>query len=121
MKAKNLLTLVFTIVATISFAQKTVTGTITSVKGKTFVLKCEGDNASLAKGDSCNISKDISGSKNPFGITVSSGWLGVGKGVVSAADKNNLTIKIVKETSEIIINGKKTEHFVAGKKMKLER
>jgi hypothetical protein len=101
-------------------AQSSTTGNIISVKGKTFVLKLDSTNKVPVKGDSCYASKDISGSKNPFGIKISSGWMGVAKTVVVASDKNKLTLLIVKETSNIVVNGKKTNHFEVGKKFKVE-
>lgn len=120
MKLKITSLLLFVLLSKFCFAQKTAIGTIISSKGKIVVLKCEALEPQFIKGDSCTISKDISGSKNPFGITITNGWLGVGKGVVEVINKNSITVKVVKETSEIIINGKKTEHFVVGKRMKLE-
>lgn len=102
-----------------SFSQNSLTGTITVVKAKVVTLKTEGE-ITFSKGDSCAISKDIAGTTNPFGIKISSGWLGVGTGLVQTVEKGKVTIKIIKETSEIIINGKKTEHFVPGKRMMLK-
>lgn len=101
-------------------SQKTATGTIATVKGKVFTVKMDNIDVLPSKSDSCAISKDISGTKNPFGIKITSGWLGIGNIVVSGINNNILTCKIVKETSEIIINGKKQGHFVPGKKVKLE-
>jgi hypothetical protein len=106
--------------ATAIRAQPSTTGVITAVKGKTFVLKLDSANVTPVKGDSCYASKDISGSKNPFGIKISSGWMGVAKTVVVNSDKNKLTLLIVKETSNIVVNGKKTNHFEVGKKFKVE-
>jgi hypothetical protein len=107
-------------VASASFSQRTVTGIITSAKGKTFILKIDSSSVIPVKRDSCSVSKDISGSNNPFGINISSGWMGVAKGVVSATDKNTITVLIIKETSNIVVNGKKTEHFIPGKRIKLD-
>jgi len=117
---KNYLSIILLLFAGYIFSQKNVTGTITVVKGKVFTLKCEGNDPVFAKGDSCSVSKDISGNKNPFGINITNGWMGVGIAVVTAVSNNKITLKVVKETSNIVINGKKTEHFVPGKKIKLE-
>lgn len=117
---KKLITVSFLILSGYIFSQKNLTGTITAVKGKIISIKSESEEISFAKGDSCSVSKDISGNKNPFGINISSGWMGVGKAVVTGIAKNMITIKIVKETSNIVINGKKQEHFVSGKRVKLE-
>ncbi len=58
-------------------AQKTIIGTITVSNGKTFTLNCDQIEELPTTADTCSVSKDISGTKNPFGITVQSGWLGV--------------------------------------------
>lgn len=123
---KNQITFFLLLMAVFSFGQNSagtpasVTGTITVVKGKVFTIKSESNDVVFSKGDSCSVSKDISGNKNPFGINISNGWMGVAVAVVVASEKNKLTLRVVKETSNIVINGKKTEHFVAGKKMKIE-
>ncbi|MCE3225496.1 MAG: hypothetical protein K0S32_47 [Bacteroidetes bacterium] len=112
--------ILLSLLSIMAYSQTTTTGVITSVKGKTFVLKLDSATTIPNKGDSCYAYKDISGSKNPFGIKISSGWMGVAKTVVTACDKNKMAVLIVKETSNIVINGKKTEHFVVGKKFKME-
>jgi hypothetical protein len=101
-------------------AQKTLTGTIVAVKGNVFTIKSDDVKEIPAKTDTVSVSKDISGTKNPFGITVKSGWMGVADAMFVSQKGNNLTFKITKETSSIVINGKKTVHFVNGKKMKID-
>lgn len=101
-------------------AQKSCTGVITSVKGEIFTITSTDAKDVPSKTDTCSVSKDISGTKNPFGITVKSGWMGVADAMFVSQKGNTLTFKITKETSSIVINGKKTVHFVNGKKMKIE-
>jgi hypothetical protein len=104
----------------IGLAQKEMTGVIASVNGKTFTVKADATDPMPAKTDTCSISKDISGTKNPFGITISSGWMGIGNIMLTNVKGTTLTFKILKETSNITINGKKQPNFVAGKKVKIE-
>lgn len=101
-------------------AQKSCTGIITTVKGNIFTIKSDDVKEIPSKTDTVSVSKDISGTKNPFGITVKSGWMGVADAMFVSQKGNLLTFKITKETSSIVINGKKTVHFVNGKKMKIE-
>ncbi|MDP2385650.1 MAG: hypothetical protein Q8M29_04720 [Bacteroidota bacterium] len=120
MKKNCFLIFIFALFSLVSFGQKSLTGVITSVKGKTFIVKADNVESVPAKTDSCDISKDISGTKNPFGITVSSGWMGIGDVMLTNASGKNLTFKIIKETTSIVINGKKQVQFAAGKKVKVE-
>lgn len=101
-------------------AQQELTGVISSVKGKVLIIKADKQEPVPAKTDTCSISKDISGTKNPFGLTISSGWMGIGDIMLTAVKGNVLTFKIVKETSSIVINGKKQQNFIPGKKVKIE-
>lgn len=100
-------------------AQNTLTGTITTANKNVFSIQVEKVDLLPAKNDTCSVSKDISGTKNPFGITIQSGWLGVADAVLLSNKGNEITFKVIKETSEIIINGKKQNHFVKGKKLKI--
>lgn len=119
-KAASILLFVLFFVSFETQAQKSCTGVITSVKGKIFTITSEDLKDIPSKTDTCSVSKDISGTKNPFGIMVQSGWLGVADAMFVSQKGNTLTFKITKETSSIVINGKKTVHFVNGKKMKIE-
>ncbi len=100
-------------------AQNTLTGTITASNKNSFTIRAEQVNLLPSKTDTCKISKDISGTKNPFGITVKSGWLGVADALFLSSKGNELTFKITKETSEIVVNGKKQNHFEKGKILKV--
>ena len=120
MKKLQLLFLTFIFLSFFAFGQKSVTGVIASVKGKTVVVKADNVEVIPSKTDSCSMSKDISGTKNPFGIVVSSGYMGIGEVMLTASSGKNLTFKIIKETTNIVINGKKQVQFVPGKKVKVE-
>jgi hypothetical protein len=103
-----------------ALAQKEITGVIAAVSGKTFTVKADAIEPLPLKTDTCSISKDISGTKNPFGLTISSGWMGIGDISLTGVKGKTLTFKIIKETSNITINGKKQPNFVVGKKVKIE-
>jgi hypothetical protein len=120
MKKTILFSCVFLCFSIAGMAQKEIMGVIASVNGKTFTVKAETLDPMPLKTDTCNISKDISGTKNPFGITISSGWMGIGEIMLTNTKGNTLTFKIVKETTNITINGKKQPNFVVGKKVKIE-
>ncbi|MBL7918325.1 MAG: hypothetical protein JNM96_07990 [Bacteroidia bacterium] len=100
-------------------AQNELVGVITTTNKNLYTIQVEKTNLLPGKNDTCSVSKDISGTKNPFGITIQSGWLGVADAVLLSSKGNELTFKIIKETSEIIVNGKKQNHFVKGKKLKI--
>lgn len=118
-KSKLFFTALTLIFCNAILAQKTIIGTITVSNGKTFTLNCDQIEELPTTTDTCGVSKDISGTKNPFGITVQSGWLGVADAFFLSRKSNLITFKIIRETSNIVINGKKQEHFVKGKKMKI--
>ncbi len=111
--------LVLTFCNMLLFAQKTITGTVTVSNGKTFTLNCDQIDEIPTTTDTCSVSKDISGTKNPFGITIQSGWMGVADAFLLNRKGNVIVFTIIRETSNIVINGKKQDHFVKGKKMKI--
>jgi hypothetical protein len=100
-------------------AQKTITGTLTVSNGKTFTLNCDQIDELPTTADTCSVSKDISGTKNPFGITIQSGWMGVADVFFLNRKGNAMIFSIIRETTNIVVNGKKQEQFVKGKKMKV--
>jgi hypothetical protein len=102
-----------------TFAQKNITGTITSASGKLFTISCDKVDEIPSAKDTCDVSKDISGTKNPFGINIQSGWMSVADAVFVSRKENALSFKVVRETSDVVINGKKQEHLVKGKKLKI--
>jgi hypothetical protein len=119
---KRIFVFLFFLISSFCFGQKECIGTISSYSGKTLVVTLTDLKTVPAKNDSVKIAKDISGQSSPFGIkmTIQSGWMGIGEGVVSKVEKNKLTIRVTKETSSVVENGKKKEQFVAGKKVKIE-
>ena len=118
-KSKLFFTSIAFLFCNVLLSQKTIIGTITVSNGKTFTLNCDQIEEIPTSADTCSVSKDISGTKNPFGITVQSGWLGVADAFFLSRKNNSITFKIIRETSNIVINGKKQDHFVKGKKMKI--
>ena len=118
---KNIFLLIgFILLTSGVMAQNSQTGKITVVKGNMVTVKTDAMSPLPAKNDSCSISKDISGTQNPFGIKVTSGWMGVGDAVVFSQKGDVIIFKIVKETSNITVNGKKKPNFEVGKKVKIE-
>ncbi len=101
------------------FAQKTITGILTASKGNVFTIECEKIDEVPSVTDTCSVSKDISGTKNPFGITIQSGWMGVADAFFLSRKEKLITFKVIRETTDIVINGKKQEQFIKGKKMKI--
>ncbi len=100
-------------------AQNEIIGTVTESDGNSFTVKCDKCDLLPVAKDTCEVSKDISGSKNPFGITIQSGWLSVADAFFVYKKGNFIHFSIIRETSNIVINGKKKDHFEKGKKMKI--
>jgi hypothetical protein len=102
-------------------AQHTYTGSIVSRVGPKLVLKLDSVTALPTVGkDSVDISKDISGTDNPFGINITSGWVGIGKLIYVGKSGTNYQFRIAKETTSVVVNGVKKEQFVTGKKVKIQ-
>lgn len=55
-----------------------------------------------------------------LGPIATSGWLGIADVTVKKVDKNKVTVTINAEKSNIVLNGKKVNHFTAGQKIKLD-
>ena len=106
--------------AQVLFAQNILTGTITSHVGAKLVVTIDSIGAIPTSKDSCDIYKDISGTQNPFGIKITSGWVGIGKLILVSKTGNKFQFRIARETSSVVINGEKKDQFVAGKKVKIE-
>ena len=117
---KILTTVVLLLAAKIFFAQHTINGTIVSRVGAKLEVKVDSIGEIPGAKDSCDISKDISGSDNPFGIQISSGWVGIGKVMFVSKSGNKYQFRIAKETTTVVVNGQKKEQFVPGKKVKIE-
>jgi hypothetical protein len=103
-----------------AWAQSTIYGKVVSRVGSKLVLAMDSAYTMPGTKDTLDISKDLSGASNPFGIMISSGWMGVGKILYVSTSGKNATFKIGRETSNVVINGKKKEQFEVGKKMKIE-
>lgn len=54
-----------------------------------------------------------------FGSEIT-GWMGIASAKVVAEDNDHVTLKILEETSNIVINGKKKNQFEKGNHMKIE-
>ncbi|HEY6163120.1 MAG TPA: hypothetical protein VI112_17970 [Bacteroidia bacterium] len=117
---KLFLSAVVLLAAKTLFAQHSINGTILSRVGPKLEVKVDSVGAVPGPKDSCDISKDISGSDNPFGIQISSGWVGIGKVMFVSKNGNKYQFRIAKETTTVVINGQKKEQFVPGKKVKVE-
>ncbi len=100
-------------------AQKTFEGEIVSRNGKNIQLKVNKLSELPSKSSNCNISKDISGT-SVFGIKLDSGWMGIGTIKFIGSKESTLNFEIIEETSKIEVNGKKTEQFEKGKRVKVE-
>jgi hypothetical protein len=114
--------LIFCLLFNFLNAQNECIGTITSVVGKVVVIKLEPSEKLPVKNDSCKVSKDISGTSNPFGfkMTIKNGWLGIAEAKVTKVDKTTLTVTVTKETTSVTENGKKKPQIVVGKRVKVE-
>jgi hypothetical protein len=118
---KNILFLTLLIITSLSLqAQKSFTGNIVSKNGNKLIIKAETNAVKPATTDSCSISKDLTGTSNPFGIKISGGWMGIADAMYLSAKGDQYTFKITKETTNIVINGKKKDQFVPGQKVKVE-
>lgn len=102
------------------FAQQSVTGKVVSRNGSYVTILIDSISFNPVNGDSVSISKDISGDKNPFGIMIAEGWMGIGDATLYSSTNNKWVFKIYKETANIVVNGEKKEQFVKNKKVKIE-
>lgn len=114
--AFSLLIIGLSAMAAPSDTTREVTGIITSKTGNIIVITADreytpeaGVNATLYK----YFEEEIFGMKT-------TGWLDVALVKVTAVKGKVITLEILKENSEIIKNGKKVNHFVPGKTIKLQ-
>ena len=117
---KLILTFLVALSTHLLLAQNTITGVILSRVGAKLEIKVDSIGLCPTSKDSCDIYKDISGTDNPFGINISSGWVGIGKLIFVSKTGNKYSFRIAKETSTVIVNGVKKEQFAKGKKVKVE-
>jgi hypothetical protein len=90
-------------------------GKVTSHNNKTVVLTVD-PGATPAMGDSVDVFKYFE--RTVLNGTMT-GWLGVALARVTAVRGTQVTLTIVEERSEIIMNGSKVDHFKLGNRMKL--
>jgi hypothetical protein len=118
---KLLFTALLALGASTLFAQNhSMTGTIVSRVGPKLVVKMDSVNLTPTNKDSLDIYKDISGSDNPFGIQISSGWVGIAKLIYVSKTDSKYQFRIARETTSVTVNGVKKDQFVVGKKVKIE-
>jgi hypothetical protein len=111
-----ILMLCLSVMASPADTTREVSGVITSRTGNVVVITVDreytpesGVNATLYK----YFEEEIFGMKT-------TGWLDVALVKVTAVKGKVITLEILKENSEIIKNGKKVNHFVPGKTIKLQ-
>lgn len=118
MKTVKLMAL-FVILTNYIFAQQPQIGLITAVNEKLVTLKLETTPTDVKPAAIGYVSKDLTGAKGPFGITLTSGWLDIGEIKVKSVTKNIAVLEIIKEKTDIVVNGKVQKQFVVGKKIKI--
>jgi hypothetical protein len=101
------------------YGQEPQIGMITKVLGKVVTIKLETTPTGVKPASIAYVSKDLTGAKGPFGITLSSGWLDIGEVKIKSVVKNTAELEITKEKTDIVVNGKVQKQFVVGKKIKL--
>jgi hypothetical protein len=114
------LTILLLLFANCFLAQQAQIGTITVVNGKQVTLNLETNPANVKPASIGYVSKDLTGAKGPLGITFSSGWLDIGEVKILSITKSTVMLEIIKEKTDIVVNGKVQKQFVVGKKIKIE-
>lgn len=114
------LIITFIILSHFSFAQQEQIGIITTVKGKQLIVKLETAPTNVKVDNVGFVSKDLTGLKGPFGTTFTGGWLDIGEVKVKSIIKNMANLEIIKEKTDIVVNGKVQKQFVVGTKIKLQ-
>ena len=94
-----------------------VEGTIASRNGSVLVVTPAAGAKSPAAGAKGNLFRFFEQQLGPFNTT---GWLGIADVTVKGAKAGRLELTIDAEKSEIVVNGKKVNHFEAGNRVKLE-
>jgi hypothetical protein len=94
-----------------------VEGTIASRKGTVLVINTTGGGSAPAAGSKWSLFRYFEQKVGPFNTT---GWLGIADVTVKGANGGRLELTIDAEKSEIMVNGKKVNHFAAGIRVKLE-
>jgi hypothetical protein len=110
-------------------AAKEQEGTLVARKGKTVRIKVD-DAASASVDQHATLLRYFngkSGQKTPLGALAGifggnatvSGWLAIADVRVQKIDGNTVTLEIEQEQANIVMNGKKVNHFSPGAKVKL--
>lgn len=110
----------FVILTNYIFAQQPQIGLITAVNEKLVTLKLVTTPADVKPAAIGYVSKDLTGVKGPFGMILTSGWLNIGEVKVKSINKNIALLEIIKEKTDIVVNGKVQKQFVVGKKIKID-
>ena len=114
------LTILFLLLVNYTYAQQPQIGIITAISDKLVTLKLETNPTNVKPLSIGYESKDLTGTKGPLGMTFTSGWFEIGEIRVKSINKNSAIVEIVKEKTDIVINGKVQKQFVVGKKIKIE-
>ncbi len=93
-----------------------LTGKLLSRAGSDVVLELAADTP-VEVGKKGSLSRFF---EQQLGPIATSGWLGIADVTVKKVDKNKVTVTINAEKSNIVLNGKKVNHFTAGQKIKLD-
>lgn len=101
-------------------AQQPQIGLITAVNEKLVTLKLVTIPADVKPATIGYVSKDLTGTKGPFGMILTSGWLDIGEVKVKSIKNNIALLEIIKEKTDIVVNGKVQKQFVVGKKIKID-
>jgi hypothetical protein len=91
-------------------------GTIASRAGSTLTLTIQGAPASKV-GTHARLFRRFA---KKFGSVDITGWLEVADVVIKKADARAVVVEILKEKSDIRVNGKKVDHFAPGETIKIE-
>lgn len=94
-----------------------VEGTIASRSGAVLVVKPAAGSKGPPVGSKGSLFRYFEQQVGPFNTT---GWLGIADVTVKGIKEGRLELTIDAEKSEIVVNGKKVNHFEAGNRVKLE-
>jgi hypothetical protein len=94
-----------------------VEGSIASRKGSLLVVTTAAGAKAPVVGAKGSLFRYFEQQVGPFNTT---GWLGIADVTVKGAKDGRLELTIDAEKSDIVVNGKKVNHFEAGIRVKLE-
>ncbi|NUQ74403.1 MAG: hypothetical protein HUU21_12675 [Polyangiaceae bacterium] len=94
-----------------------VEGTIASRSGALLVVTPAAGSKGPPVGSKGNLFRYFEQQVGPFNTT---GWLGIADVTVKGVKEGRLELTIDAEKSEIVVNGRKVNHFEAGNRVKLE-